>query len=115
MALVRVTTWNLLWMHYTVKSFRITAKTCSCTRVLGLRMHSCIDEDSKTTTDCDSECTPRGGGTLPSNGLLGMYRWMGSHFHDATDYNGVAFSSIFNSMGSHFLGTLRVRKSFAQK
>ena len=23
---------------------------------------------------------------------MGMYRWMGSHFHDAIDYNGVAFS-----------------------
>ena len=60
----------------------------------------------------------RGGGALPSNGLLGMCRWMGSHFHDSTDYNGVAFSSIFNRvtrMGSHFFGTLRIRKSFAQK
>ena len=59
-----------------------------------------------------------GGGTLPSNGLLGMCRWMGSHFHDSTDYNGVAFSSIFNRvtrMGSHFFGTLKVRKSFVQK
>ena len=37
-----------------------------------------------------------GGGALPSNGLLGMCRWMGSHFHDSTDYDGVAFSSIFN-------------------
>ena len=36
-----------------------------------------------------------GGGALPINGLMGMCRWMGSHFHDWTDYNGVAFSSIF--------------------
>ena len=57
-------------------------------------------------------------GALPSNGLLGICRWMGSHFHDSTDFNGVAFSSIFNRvtrMGLHFFGTLRVRKSFAQK
>ena len=50
----------------------------------------------------------RGGGALPSNGLLGMCRWMGSHFHNLTDYNGVTFSSIFNrvtGMGSHFFGT----------
>ena len=64
--------------------------------------------------------TPGGGGgaALTSNGLLGMCRWMGSHFHDSTEYNGVAFSSIFNKvtrMGSYFFGTLRVRKSFAQK
>ena len=57
--------------------------------------------------------TPGGGGkgVLPSNGLLGMYRWMGSHFHDSTDYNGVIFSSIFNRvtrMGWSFFGTLTV-------
>ena len=55
----------------------------------------------------------RGGGALPINGLMGMCRWMGSHFHDRTDYNGVAFSSIFyrvTRMGSHFCGILSVRK-----
>ena len=54
-----------------------------------------------------------GGGALPINGLMAMCRWMGSHFHDRTDYNGVAFSSIFyrvTRMGSHFCGILRVRK-----
>ena len=53
------------------------------------------------------------GGALPINGLMGMCRWMGSHFHDWTDYNGVAFSSTFyrvTRMGSHFSGILRVRK-----
>ena len=37
--------------------------------------------------------TPRGGGggVLPSKRLLGMCRWMGSHFHNWTDYNGVTF------------------------
>ena len=34
---------------------------------------------------------PGGGGVLPYKRLLGMCRWMGSHFHDWTDYNGVAF------------------------
>ena len=54
-----------------------------------------------------------GGGALPRNGLMGMCRWMWSHFHDWTDYNGVAFSSTFyrvTRMGSHFSGILRVRK-----
>ena len=32
-----------------------------------------------------------GGGVLPYNRLQGMCCWMGSHFHDWTDYNGVAF------------------------
>ena len=34
---------------------------------------------------------PGGGGVLPYKRLLGMCRWMGSHFHDWTDYNGAAF------------------------
>ena len=62
--------------------------------------------------------TPGRRGVLPSNGLLGMCRWMGSHFHDSTDYNGVIFCSIFNRvtrMGLSFFGTLRLRKLFAQK
>ena len=33
-----------------------------------------------------------GGGLLPYKRLIGMCRWMGSHFHDWSDYNGVAFS-----------------------
>ena len=48
-----------------------------------------------------------GGGILPYKRLLGMCRWMGSHFHDWIDYNGVAFSIEFTRMGSHifcFLG-----------
>ena len=55
-------------------------------------------------------------GALPSSGLLG---WIESHFHDSTDYYGVSFSGIFNRVTrvrSHSaFGTLRVRKSFAQK
>ena len=51
----------------------------------------------------------RGGGgeLLPSNGLLGMYRWMGWYFHDSTDYNGVTISSIFNSVTR--MGVARVQ------
>ena len=37
----------------------------------------------------------RGGGVLPYKRLIGMCRWMGSHFHDWTDYNGVANFWIF--------------------
>ena len=32
------------------------------------------------------------GGVLPYKRLMGMCRWMGSHFHHWIDYNGVAFS-----------------------
>jgi len=35
------------------------------------------------------------GRVLPYKRLMGMCRWMGSHFHDWSDYNGVAFSIEF--------------------
>ena len=31
-----------------------------------------------------------------------MYRWMGSHFHDWIDYNGVAFSIELLEWVAHF-------------
>ena len=45
-----------------------------------------------------SESPIPGGGVLPSNGLLGMCRRMGLHLYGWTDYNGVAFSGIFNGV-----------------
>ena len=45
-----------------------------------------------------------GGGALPSNRLMGMCRWMGSHFHDWIDYNGVAFSTELLEWGRIFSG-----------
>ena len=54
-----------------------------------------------------SACIPgggvRGGGILPFKRLMGMCRWIGSHFHDWIDYNGIAFS-IVTKMGSHIFG-----------
>ena len=53
------------------------------------------------------------GGVLPCNRLMGMCRWMGSHFHDWIDYNGVAFSIGTNRvtrMGSHICGISEVSK-----
>ena len=44
-----------------------------------------------------------GGGVLLYNGLMGMCRWMGSHFHVWIDNNGVPFS-IVTRMGSHIFG-----------
>ena len=34
-------------------------------------------------------------GVLPYKRLVGMCRWMGLHFHDWIDYNGVAHVRIF--------------------
>ena len=43
--------------------------------------------------DWMNEPSGRGEGTvLPSNGLMGMCCWMGLHFQDWIDYNGVALS-----------------------
>ena len=36
---------------------------------------------------------PPPGGILPDERLMGMCSWMGSHFYDWIDYNGVAFST----------------------
>ena len=47
-----------------------------------------------------------GGGVLPSKRLLGMCRWMGSHFHNWTDYNGVTFSVELLEWGHTFSGFL---------
>ena len=48
----------------------------------------------------------RGGGVagrvLPYKRLMGMRRWMGSHFQDWIDYNGVAFSKELLEWGRTF-------------
>ena len=49
------------------------------------------------------EVIPLGeGGGLPYKRLIGMCRWMGSHFHDWSDYNGVAFSIDLLEWGRKF-------------
>ena len=53
------------------------------------------------------------GGVLPSKRLLGMCRWMGSHFHIWTDYNGVTFLACFSRvtrMGSQIFEIFGIRK-----
>ena len=45
---------------------------------------------------------PGRGGALPYKRLLGMCRWMGSHFHDWTDYHGVTFSIELVEWGGTF-------------
>ena len=41
-------------------------------------------------------------GLLPYKRQMGMCRWMGSHFHDWIDYNGVAFSIQLLKWGRTF-------------
>ena len=45
--------------------------------------------------------TPEGE-VLPYKRLIGMCRWIGSHFHDSIDYNVVAFSIDLLEWGGPF-------------
>ena len=47
-----------------------------------------------------------GRGVLPYKRLMGMCRWMGPHFHDWIDYNGVVFSIELLEWGRRFLDFL---------
>ena len=47
-----------------------------------------------------------GGGALPYKRLMGMCRWMGSHFHNWIDYNGVTFLVELLEWGRTFSGFL---------
>ena len=49
-------------------------------------------------------------GVLPSSRLMGMCRWMESHFHDWIDCYGVALFIRVTRMGSHIFNILGVRK-----
>ena len=44
----------------------------------------------------------RGGGVFPYKRLIGKCRWMGLHFHDWSDYNGVPFSIDLLEWGRKF-------------
>ena len=46
-------------------------------------------------TDIFLSWTLNARGVLSSNRLIGMCRWMGSHFHDWIDSNGAVFSLEF--------------------
>ena len=46
-----------------------------------------------------------GGGVLPSNRLMELCRWMGSHFRGWIDYNGVAFSIALLEWDLTFFGS----------
>ena len=46
-----------------------------------------------------------GGGVLPSNRLMELCHWMGSHFRGWIDYNGVAFSIALLEWDLTFFGS----------
>ena len=45
---------------------------------------------------------PWGEGVVPYKRLMGMCRWMGSHFHDWTDYSGVVFFLVVQNGVAYF-------------
>ena len=53
-----------------------------------------------------------GGGVLRYKRLIGMCRWMGSHFHDWSDYNGVANFRIFGVSRDSKWEDSRLKKLF---
>ena len=75
-----------------------------------------VDQDQRLTllrfsfasgTQVAPEGRTPGGGVPPYKRLMGMCRWMGSHFHDWIDHNAVAFSIELLEWGctfSDFLG-----------
>ena len=50
------------------------------------------------------DCGNLPGELLSYKRLMGMCHWMGSHFHDWSDYNGVAFSIELVEWGPIFSG-----------
>ena len=59
-----------------------------CYRILSFKFPIIKRKDQRVS--CLAK-DPGGGGVLPYKRLIGMCRWMGSHFHDWIDYNGVTF------------------------
>jgi len=75
--------------------------------------HTVLSWVSQYVTDLNTQKKQlsRGGRVLPYKRLMGMCRWMESHFHDWIEYNGVAFS-IVPRVGSHIFGFFGVRQFF---
>ena len=73
-----------------------------------------LDNENKANDNCRIAqilgillmISARGGGVGPSKRLMGMCRWMGSHFHNWTDYNGVTFLVESLEWGRKFSGFL---------
>ena len=73
--------------------------------VNGIACRTSTKTSPKHEARAERELLPGGGGGAhPSNRLMGMCRWMGSHFHDWIDYNGVAFSTELLEWGRTFSG-----------
>ena len=63
---------------------------------------ACPDHVNRMSSNFKSPESPGGGELLPYKRLTGMCHWMGSHFHDWIEYNGVAFSIELLAWGRTF-------------
>ena len=83
---------TLYLSHRHKKKLPRLTKTCvSCSR----KRAFCVSQTSVKQMwqgFFSSRAPSRGGLVLPYKRLMGMCRWMGSHFHDWIGYDGVAFS-----------------------
>ena len=89
----------------------------SCDRLRGATAAICKDVSSLCKLVLDfsfrkDALDPGPGGVLPYKSLMGMCRWMGSHFHNWSDYYGVAFLIQLLEWGrkfSNFGGKLGIK------
>ena len=54
-----------------------------------------VKKEDSLKVPCIGTGGPGGRGVLHYKRLVGMCRWMGSHFHDWIDYNGAVFSTEY--------------------
>ena len=69
---------------------------------------------SVSETECCKGVCVSPGVVLPYKRLMGMCRWMGSHFHDWIDYKGVTFLVELLEWGRTFSGFLGFENSGKQ-
>ena len=65
--------------------------SCFCERFKNFTVSSAKFRDRFVEIRPKGETGEPGGEVLPYKRLIGMCRRIGSHFHDWSDYNGVAF------------------------
>ena len=104
----------MLFLRRMLSVFLVSSCSQSPYTLLAFRAHSQITVPALAFTNQGSlsrEKDPGGGrGVLPNNRLMEMCGWMGSHFPDWVDYNGVVIFNRVTRMGSLIFGGLRVRK-----
>ena len=105
--------WNLIWQHVTYNQINIKINLLSRWMTQVLSLSDCLGVNQEPPLEREGAATQYNisRGVLPSKRLLGMCRWMGSHFHNLTDYNGVTFLVELLEWGRKFSGFLGCENS----